>query len=242
MSGGYGQFYYPAANHSKVLTADIAPGALAATALGRAIMAANYFNTATVTDKIADDAFTLAEFVAGAGGKFAAGCIDNAAWQNIAAAGAIGVDVPSRASIAAGYFDAATATNKFAAGSIAAALLAAAINNLGNIVADPGNGGAIPNGVTGRCDLTVAGAGQTRTLAAPAGVGQLLVINSNVVGAGATCAITVAAAFNDVGNTICTFTDVGAIPAGRENITFVSTLVNGAAAWRLVANNGGALS
>lgn len=56
-------------------TSQIAPGAIAATANGRAKLANGFFDNTTTADKFADDAFTATEFASGAGGIFDAGCL-----------------------------------------------------------------------------------------------------------------------------------------------------------------------
>lgn len=109
----------------RVTTADIVPGALAASAAGRALMA--------------DDYFTTAETGPGAGGKFATGAfnaasltevvandaITAAVWEAKAAAGAISATADGRASIAANFFDTATLASKIADDAFTSAEFAA---------------------------------------------------------------------------------------------------------------------
>ena len=75
--------------------------------------------------KMADDYFTTAEFVAGAGGKFAPDCIDNTAVQNIFAADAFGADADSRGAFVTDFIDATTADDIIATGALGEDLLTA---------------------------------------------------------------------------------------------------------------------
>mgnify|MGYP001596290046 CR=1 FL=1 len=104
----------PAMAVGEISTNQLANGVLAASTAGRLKMAANFFDAATLTAKIANDAitaavfeakfaagaisatvdghaamaddyFTTAEFIAGAGGKFAPACLDNTAIANVVA-------------------------------------------------------------------------------------------------------------------------------------------------------------
>jgi hypothetical protein len=96
-------------------TSEIAAGALAASTAGRAIMAASYFNNATVDAKFAADAFG-----ADATGRalFEAGFFNNAAVDDLFAVDAFGADATGRALFEAGFFDEATVDDLFAASSI----------------------------------------------------------------------------------------------------------------------------
>lgn len=80
----------------RTTTGQLSPGILSADALGRALVAASFFDVATLTAKIANDAITAAVFEA----KFAAG--------------AISATVDGRAAMAAGYYDNATLADKVA--------------------------------------------------------------------------------------------------------------------------------
>lgn len=76
------------------------------------------------------------------------------------------------------------------------------------IIPDPGDGGAIPNNQSGYVNLVTAGA-ETRTLADPVFVGQVLTLifiedNGN-------CVVTASSAVNQTGNNTLTFTDVGEV-------------------------------
>jgi len=131
--------------------AKAAAGAISATADGRA--------------SLADDFFTAAEFVAGAGGKFAPDCMDATAlanvvandaitagvWEAKAAAGAISATVDGRASLADDFFTTAEmvsgAGGKFATGCFDA-------TGVANVFAD----GSFPSP---KLDGTAYGAGTT---------------------------------------------------------------------------------
>jgi len=103
-----------------------------------------------------------------------------------------------------------------------------------SIIADPGASGAIP--VTegwGVCSLVTAGS-ETRTIAIPQRVGQRISFGFKTDGGN--CAITAASAVNQTGNTVMTFADAG-------DHVVLEAIENGAAlAWRIVANDGAALS
>lgn len=89
---------------SGMITGQLQPGILAASALGRALVAANFFDTATLAAKIANDAITAAVVEA----KFAAG--------------AISATVDGRAALADGYFDSATLGLKIVDGAFTEAI------------------------------------------------------------------------------------------------------------------------
>ena len=101
------------------------------------------------------------------------------------------------------------------------------------LIADPGNAGAIPVTRSGNAALTTAGA-ETRTLADPTRVGQVLTIGLDVDGGDAV--ITAASAINQAGNTIMTMADAG------DAIRLEGVQVAGAPVWRVVSNDGVALS
>jgi len=103
------------------------------------------------------------------------------------------------------------------------------------LIADPGDGGAIPVTRTGTCALTTGAAGETRTLAIPTLEGQKLSISHDVDGGG-DAVITVAGGVNQAGNTTITLADAG------DHVLLEGVQVAGALVWRLVANDGGALS
>lgn len=102
-----------------------------------------------------------------------------------------------------------------------------------NTITDPGNAGAIPVTVNGVCAMTSAGA-ETRTLAIPTFMGQeLSLICDTYVG---NIVVTSAQAINQAGNTIMTFGVV------NDNITLKAMTIGGALRWRVIANDGVALS
>ena len=103
-------------------------------------------------------------------------------------------------------------------------------------VLDPGSGEAI---VVDRYNVTIPltiGAGaETNTLAAPTNANQRVRIISSVQGAGSR-AITAASSINQTGNTVMTFAAV------EDVIVLESFPVGSAYKWRVVANDGVALS
>jgi hypothetical protein len=101
------------------------------------------------------------------------------------------------------------------------------------LIADPGAAGAISPARSGNCALTTAAA-ETRTLAIPARVGTLLAITLDVDGGDAV--ITVAAAINQTGNNTITMGDAG------DTIVLEAVQVGGAKRWRVLVNDGCALS
>lgn len=96
-------------------------------------------------------------------------------------------------------------------------------------IKDPGAGGAIPAAAGGYCGVTTVGV-EARTVVAPGKNG--LELNLYFVADGGNCAITFPAAYNQAGNTIITNEDV------RDYQRFVSL----GGVWKLVVNDGGALS
>lgn len=103
-----------------------------------------------------------------------------------------------------------------------------------DVIADPGDAGAIPVDESGTCAITTAGA-ETRTLAIPTFAGQEIAISMDVDGPG-DCVITSAEAFNQTGNNTITLNDAG------DFILLVGVTVGGALRWRVAANDGAALS
>jgi hypothetical protein len=100
-------------------------------------------------------------------------------------------------------------------------------------IADPGASGAIPVTRSGSCALTSAEA-ETRTIAIPGLAGITLDVSLDVDGGDVT--ITVAAAVNQTGNNTIVMADAG------DHIRLAAVQVAGALVWRLVCNDGGALS
>lgn len=101
------------------------------------------------------------------------------------------------------------------------------------VVADPGNAGALPVARTSVVAITTAGA-ETRTVADPTTAGITLTVSHDVDGGD--CVITFATAFNEAGNNIITIND----PGNAFVVTAVQ--VGGSLVWRLVVNDGGVLS
>lgn len=102
-------------------------------------------------------------------------------------------------------------------------------------LADPGDAAAIPVTRSASIAFTTGGSGETGTLAIPAYVGQLLSLTLDVDGGGDRV-VTAASAINQTGNTIMTFADAG------DHITLIGVQVAGAPVWRILANDGVALS
>ena len=102
------------------------------------------------------------------------------------------------------------------------------------VLADPGPDGSIPNSVFGNCAMSSAGA-EGRDLLIPAFVGQILTLSC---GATLTGTITVAAsqAINQAGNTQMSFAQ------NTDSITLIGVSVAGSLRWRVLANDGVALS
>jgi predicted RecA/RadA family phage recombinase len=98
---------------------------------------------------------------------------------------------------------------------------------------DPGNAGAIPVTDSGHCDL-VTTAAQTRTLAAPTYLGQLLLVSLKTDGGN--CVITCATTVNQTGNNTITLDDAG------DAILLVAKANSTNKRWSVVSNDGCALS
>ena len=97
---------------------------------------------------------------------------------------------------------------------------------------DPGDAGAIPVAASG-CVQIVTEDPETRTLAAPAFIGQILDIIFDTDGGD--CVITVANGINDDGEDEITLTDAG------NHVRLCGVAVGAAEEWRLVVNNGATL-
>jgi hypothetical protein len=93
-------------------------------------------------------------------------------------------------------------------------------------IADPGVGAAIPVTSNGRCIITIAGAGDNRTLAAPGWEGQTLVLESLAASARGT--VTIATGFSDGGALILHF--AGGV---NERVWLVGDVIAGALRWRV---------
>jgi hypothetical protein len=101
-------------------------------------------------------------------------------------------------------------------------------------IADPGDGGAIPVTRSGTVAITTTGVDDTRTLAIPGKAGIKLAISLDVDGGDAV--ITVAAAINQTGNNTITMGDAG------DTVVLAAVQVGGALVWRLIVNDGAALT
>lgn len=100
--------------------------------------------------------------------------------------------------------------------------------------ADPGNGGTITpvaNALITRCDVTTAGAGETRVLGTPSFVGQFLVVEHTTDGGDFT--ITIAAGHKNGGasDDVATFAEV-------NDCEVLVACGSAAADWRWVADAG----
>lgn len=105
--------------------------------------------------------------------------------------------------------------------------------DLSYLIADPGNAGAIPVTNSGSVQLVTAGA-ETRTLAVPQRVGQLLALSMKTDGGDAV--VTVAAAVNQAGNNTLTFNDAG------DCLVLVGIESGSNKRWRVLSNDGVTLS
>jgi hypothetical protein len=147
-------------------------------------------------------------------------------------------DVATHIADASGAHAASAVSIADAGGYTAATELETFTQELGKksstVIADPGDGGAIPVTKSGTCALTTTGVDDTRTLAIPTFAGQVLDISLDVDAGDAV--ITVAAAVNQTGNNTLTGADAG------DHIRLVGVQVAGALVWRVAANDGWALS
>jgi len=98
---------------------------------------------------------------------------------------------------------------------------------------DPGAAGAIPVTDSGHCDLVTTGA-ETRTLAAPTYLGQLLLVSLKTDGGN--CVITCATTVNQTGNNTITLDDAG------DAILLVAKANGANKRWSVVSNDGCTLS
>lgn len=103
-------------------------------------------------------------------------------------------------------------------------------------IADPGTGQAIPVTTSGNLALTMSVPGETNTLAIPTAIGQTLHITVASFVAASTRIITSAQAFNGTGNTVIT------LDAATDSILLAAASVGGALRWRVVYNDGCALT
>lgn len=106
-------------------------------------------------------------------------------------------------------------------------------HSVSNVIADPGDAGAIPVTQSGSVAIVTAGS-ETRTLAIPTFIGQTLALFIDTDGG--TAVITVAQPINQTGNNTITMADV------RDYIKLEAISVGGALRWQVTANDGAALS
>jgi predicted RecA/RadA family phage recombinase len=101
------------------------------------------------------------------------------------------------------------------------------------VIADPGASGAIPVTDSGTCQIVTAAA-ETRTLAAPTNVGQMLALSMKTDGGD--CVITCATTVNQTGNNTITLNDAG------DSVLLVAKANGTNKRWSVVANDGASLS
>ena len=105
--------------------------------------------------------------------------------------------------------------------------------DLTNVIADPGNAGAVPITDSGHVDIVTAGA-ETRTIAAPTDIGQSLLLSMKTDGGD--CVVTVATGINQAGNNTITLNDAG------DSILLVAVASGTNKRWRVAYNDGCTLS
>ena len=104
-------------------------------------------------------------------------------------------------------------------------------NQTSTAIADPGTGAAIPVTVGGTCAMTLAGVGETSTLAVPTAVGQEIVLNVKAFTTSATRIVTVANKFDGTNNTITLNASGQSVHLRAVNAT------PSALGWTLLANS-----
>lgn len=102
-------------------------------------------------------------------------------------------------------------------------------NATDNPIADPGDAGAIPVTLSGSCQL-VSIAGETRTIADPTIVGQVISISLKTDGGDVV--LTVASPYNQAGDTTITFDDVG------DSVTLIAVQDGADIEWRVLGSDG----
>jgi len=130
-------------------------------------------------------------------------------------------------------FAAEAAANPSSTGLIVLSPMLVGTNGLENVIADPGNAGAIPIIASGIVLITTAGS-ETRTLASPTYDGQELALLVTVDGG--TCVITASQSVNYAGNTVITMADVA------DFVKLTGVTIGGVKKWRIAANDGATLS
>jgi hypothetical protein len=248
----------PGASGAQIQTTDLAPGILAASATGRALMATGFIDNANVA-KIADDTFAAAQFVAGAGGKFAPDCLDATAIANVVATGALSTAnlmdaIPADALTAAALaqvvntgalttanlmdfipadaITGAAAAQIFLNGSIPGAKLAAGPFSLDTVLANPAATASQAAVTSGQWPLTAGAGAEWRGLPIPTIAGQVMLI-THVAGAWATI-VRSAQALDAEGTVDLNFAaDLG------QWVLVVGTFNGAALRWKVVAQGGG---
>jgi hypothetical protein len=112
-----------------------------------------------------------------------------------------------------------------------------AIHSISSVatIADPGDGAAIPVTSSGFCAMTSGGAGETRSIAIPAFRGEQIDLICDTHGGG-NIVVTASQVINQAGNTVMTF------GAAADACSLRAMTVAGALRWRVVYNDGVALS
>jgi hypothetical protein len=101
------------------------------------------------------------------------------------------------------------------------------------LLTDPGNAGAIAVTRSGCVPLVTAGA-ETRTLARPTFIGQMITLYGQTIPGN--CAVTVTGGINVAGNTVTTIT------LANQSIQLIGVSNGVTLAWRVAENNGTTLS
>ena len=103
------------------------------------------------------------------------------------------------------------------------------------VLADPGDGGTIAATSLANCALSSAGA-ETRSLAAPYFEGQILTLSAGGPVPGNITITSSSGAINQTGDTTMVFNNVA------DSIVLIGANINGSLLWRVLANDGVALS
>jgi len=243
------------ANNS-IISAKIVDGAVIATKIGAdAVTTVKILDGAVTTDKLGADAVIGTKIADNAvdSEHIKAGAIDTAhigdlqvTKEKIAADAIdgtkIGDDSIDSEHIVDGAVDLAhmsansVDSDQYVDGSIDTVHLAATTTPTAITIADPGTGKAIPVTGNGNVALTLAGAGETNTLAVPTFAGQILTISADTVAASAARTVTVASAINATGNNTLTFDAAGGF------ISLYGIKLGETFAWRVLASDGVTLS
>lgn len=104
-----------------------------------------------------------------------------------------------------------------------------------NTISDPGTAAAIPVNQSANLTFVIGVGAQTNTIAAPTYVNQILSISVSS-DLGGSRVMTVASTVNQAGNNTLTFADV------NDTIVLVGVLIGTSVLWRVLLNDGVALS